>query len=167
MDYYRTITSPLGDILLASDGRALTGLWFADSMTCPKNVGSGMQETQLPVFEQTEEWLHIYFSGQEPRFRPDLSPRGSPFRMRVWSLLEAVPYGTTSTYGEVARTLTEQMHISRMSAQAVGNAVKHNPISLIIPCHRIIGSDGSLTGYAGGIERKRALLALEHALKGE
>jgi methylated-DNA-[protein]-cysteine S-methyltransferase len=167
MDCYRTITSPLGDILLASDGSALTGLWFADSVTCPKNAGSGMQETELPVFEQTEEWLRIYFSGQDPRFRPDLAPHGSPFRMRVWSLLEELPYGTTSTYGELARTLADRMHISRMSAQAVGNAVKHNPISLIIPCHRIIGSDGSLTGYAGGIERKRALLALEHALKSE
>ena len=167
MDYYRTITSPLGDILLASDGSALTGLWFADSVTCPKNAGSGMQETELPVFEQTEEWLRIYFSGQDPRFRPKLSPHGTPFQMRVWSLLEAVPYGTTSTYGELSRTLAQQMNRSRMSAQAVGNAVKHNPISLILPCHRIIGSDGSLTGYAGGIERKRALLALEHALTTE
>ena len=167
MNYYRTITSPLGDILLASDGSTLTGLWFADSVTCPKNAGSGMQETELPVFEQTEEWLRIYFSGQDPRFRPNLLPHGTPFQMRVWSLLEAVPYGTTSTYGELARTLADRMYISRMSAQAVGNAVKHNPISLIIPCHRIIGSDGSLTGYAGGIERKRTLLALEHALKSE
>lgn len=167
MDYYRTITSPLGDILLASDGSALTGLWFADSVACPKNVGSGMQETELPVFEQTEEWLRFYFSGQDPRFRPKLSPHGTPFQMRVWSLLEAVPYGTTSTYGELSRILAQQMNRSRMSAQAVGNAVKHNPISLIIPCHRIIGSDGSLTGYAGGIERKRALLALEHALTKE
>ena len=167
MDYYRTITSPLGDILLASDGSALTGLWFADSVTCPENADSGMQETELPVFEQTEEWLRIYFSGQDPRFRPKLSPHGTPFQMRVWSLLEAVPYGTTSTYGELSRKLAQQMNRSRMSAQAVGNAVKHNPISLIIPCHRIIGSDGSLTGYAGGIERKRALLALEHALKSE
>ena len=167
MNYYRTITSPLGDILLAADGSALTGLWFADSVTCPKNAGSGMQETELPVFEQTEEWLRIYFSGQDPRFRPKLSPHGTPFQMRVWSLLEAVPYGTTSTYGELSRILAQQMNRSRMSAQAVGNAVKHIPISLILPCHRIIGSDGSLTGYAGGIERKRALLALEHALKSE
>ena len=167
MNYYRTITSPLGDILLASDGSALTGLWFADSVTCPENADSGMQETELPVFEQTEEWLRIYFSGQDPHFRPKLSPHGTPFQMRVWSLLEAVPYGTTSTYGELSRILAQQMNRSRMSAQAVGNAVKHNPISLILPCHRIIGSDGSLTGYAGGIERKRTLLALEHALKTE
>jgi len=167
MDYYRTITSPLGDILLASDGSALTGLWFADSVTCPKTADSGMQEKPLPVFEQTEEWLRIYFSGQDPRFRPKLSPHGTPFQMRVWSLLEAVPYGTTSTYSVLSRILAQQMNRSRMSAQAVGNAVKHNPISLILPCHRIIGSDGSLTGYAGGIERKRTLLALEHALKTE
>ena len=167
MDYYRTITSPLGDILLASDGSALTGLWFADSVTCPENADSGMQETELPVFEQTEEWLRIYFSGQDPHFRPKLSPHGTPFQMRVWSLLEAVPYGTTSTYSVLSRILAQQMNRSRMSAQAVGNAVKHNPISLILPCHRIIGSDGSLTGYAGGIERKRTLLALEHALKTE
>ena len=105
MDYYRTIASPLGDILLASDGSALTGLWFADSVTCPKNAGSGMQETELPVFEQTEEWLRIYFSGQDPRFRPKLSPHGTPFQMRVWSLLEAVPYGTTSTYSVLSRIL--------------------------------------------------------------
>ena len=165
MDYYRTITSPLGDILLASDGSALTGLWFADSVTCPKTADSGMQEKPLPVFEQTEEWLRIYFSGQDPRFKPELAPHGSPFRMRVWSLLEEVPYGTTSTYGRLAHILAEERNLSRMSAQAVGNAIKHNPISLIIPCHRIIGTDGSLIGYAGGIERKRALLVLEHALK--
>ena len=164
MDYYCTISSPLGDILLASDGTALTGLWFTDSVTCPKNAGSGMQETELPVFEQTEEWLRIYFSGRKPDFRPPLFLHGTPFRTAVWQILETVPYGTTMSYGELACKTAERLGVSRMSAQAVGNAVKHNPISLIIPCHRIIGADGSLTGYAGGIERKRFLLELEHAL---
>lgn len=155
-DYIAYYSSPLGNMTLASDGTALTGLWFdgqrhfADTL---KEVHT--LNADLPVFDQTCQWLDIYFSGKEPTFTPPLLIRGSTFRKQVWQLLLEIPYGRTMTYGEIARKL------QCMSAQAVGGAVGHNPISIIIPCHRVIGSDGSLTGYAGGVELKASLLKLE------
>ncbi len=155
-DYIAHYSSPLGSMTLASDGTALTGLWFNGQ----KYFADTLKEVQtlnpnLPVFDLTRQWLDIYFSGKEPTFTPPLLLQGSPFRKQVWQLLLEIPYGRTMTYGELARKLQCK------SAQAVGGAVGHNPISIIIPCHRVIGADGSLTGYAGGVERKASLLKLE------
>ena len=167
MTYTSDYPSPLGAITLASDGQSLTGLWFDGQ----KYFGSTLQgetlmaQPDLHIFRQTRLWLDIYFGGEEPRFTPQLRLQTSPFRRLVWQALLSIPYGQTRTYADIARIVAPQMGLATMSAQAVGGAVGHNPISIIIPCHRIVGSDGSLTGYAGGIDRKQKLLLLEHAFK--
>ena len=117
---------------------------------------------ELPVFEETRRWLDAYFRGEKPDFTPPLSVETTPFRRAVWELLLTIPYGQTMTYGEIAAEIARRRGLSGMSAQAVGGAVGRNPISLIIPCHRVVGTGGSLTGYAGGIEKKVKLLELEH-----
>ncbi len=155
--------SPLGLITLAGEGEALTGLWFEGQKYFAQGLGNGWKEKELPVFKQARRWLDIYFGGQAPSFTPPLSPQGSFFRKAVWQILLRIPYGSTVTYGEIARMLEKENAFPRVSARAVGGAVGHNPISLIIPCHRVLGSDGSLTGYGGGLERKAALLRLEGA----
>lgn len=149
--------SPLGPILLAADETGLTGLWFEAQKYFPSFLGVEYQEKETPVLTETVRWLDVYFSGKDPDILPPLHPQGSPFRQAVWSILLTIPRGQTMTYGEIARRLG--VH----SAQAVGGAVGHNPISILIPCHRVVGSDGSLTGYAGGVERKARLLQLEGA----
>lgn len=149
--------SPLGPILLAADETGLTGLWFKAQKYFPSFSGVEYQEKETPVLTETVRWLDVYFSGKDPGFLPPLHPQGSPFRQTVWNILLTIPRGQTMTYGEIARRLG--VH----SAQAVGGAVGHNPISILIPCHRVVGSDGSLTGYAGGVERKARLLQLEGA----
>ena len=155
--------SPLGGITLASDGIALTGLWFDGQKYFPHRLLSECRETELAVFEQTVEWLDIYFSGKAPDFTPPLSLQATPFRKAVCEIMLTIPYGQTMTYGEIAAVIAEQRGSAHMYAQAVGGAVGHNPISLIVPCHRVVGSDGSLTGYAGGLDRKAELLKLEKA----
>ena len=154
-------TSPLGGITLAGSGGSLTGLWFDGQRYFPHKLISESTGAELPVFTQTCRWLDIYFSGKEPDFTPSISLRTTAFRKAVYDILLTIPYGHTMTYGEIACMLAEMQGIGRMSAQAVGGAVGHNPISIIIPCHRVVGADGSLTGYAGGIDRKISLLALE------
>lgn len=149
--------SPLGPILLAADETGLTGLWFEAQKYFPSFSGVEYQEKETPVLTETVRWLDVYFSGKDPGFLPPLHPQGSPFRQTVWNILLTIPRGQTMTYGEIARRLGVR------SAQAVGGAVGHNPISILIPCHRVVGSDGSLTGYAGGVERKARLLQLEGA----
>ena len=149
--------SPLGPILLAADETGLTGLWFEAQKYFPSFSGVEYQEKETPVLTETVRWLDVYFSGKDPGFLPPLHPQGSPFRQTVWDILLTIPRGQTMTYGEIARRLG--VH----SAQAVGGAVGHNPISILIPCHRVVGSDGSLTGYAGGFDRKTRLLQLEGA----
>ena len=149
--------SPLGPILLAADETGLTGLWFEGQKYFPSFSGVDYQEKETPVLTETARWLDVYFSGKDPGFLPPLHPQGSPFRQTVWDILLTIPRGQTMTYGEIARRLGVR------SAQAVGGAVGHNPISILIPCHRVVGSDGSLTGYAGGVERKTRLLQLEGA----
>ena len=149
--------SPLGPILLAADETGLTGLWFEGQKYFPSFLGVDYQEKETPVLTETARWLDVYFSGKDPGFLPPLHPQGSPFRQTVWDILLTIPRGQTITYGEIARRLG--VH----SAQAVGGAVGHNPISILIPCHRVVGSDGSLTGYAGGLDRKTRLLQLEGA----
>jgi len=148
------IPSPLGEILLTAEGDALTGVWFTDGKYTPAIKEAGSRET--PALALGKRWLEIYFSGQEPDFLPPLRLTGTPFQEAVWALLLKIPYGQTVTYGELAARLGK-----KMSAQAVGGAVGKNPISIIVPCHRVIGADGSLTGYAGGLDRKRFLLELE------
>ena len=118
-------------------------------------------ENPPQVFAQTQQWLEVYFSGKAPDFTPPIALSSTPFRMAVWEILRSIPYGQTMTYGQIARILADRSGLPKMSAQAVGNAVGRNPISLIVPCHRVIGANGSLTGYAGGLERKAYLLALE------
>ena len=153
--------SPLGDLLLATDEEGLTGLWFVGQ----KHYANGLPDESIwqetKILTETRRWLDIYFSGEEPKFTPPLHPVGTAFRQAVWKILLQIPYGQAVTYGEIAQQFAAEQGISTMSAQAVGGAVGHNKISIIIPCHRVIGADGSLTGYAGGIDKKIALLRLE------
>ena len=163
MEYIHHYASPLGGITAASDGQALTGLWFDGQKYFAQGLDPEHEEKMLPVFEQTDSWLDIYFSGKDPGFTPPLSMKTTPHRRAVWKILLTIPYGHTMTYGEIAAAIAEQKGLPGMSAQAVGGAVGHNAISLIIPCHRVVGSNGSLTGYAGGLDKKQKLLALEKA----
>lgn len=157
MIYSYVYNSVLGNITLASDGNALTGLWFDGQKYFGATLPQEHKPARLPVFEDTARWLDVYFSGKIPDFTPPISFAASPFRREVWQILLSIPYGKTMTYGEIAGRM------GVMSAQAVGGAVGHNPISIIIPCHRVVGTNGSLTGYAGGIDRKTKLLELEGA----
>ena len=162
MLYIQRYRSPLGEILMAADDAGLVGLWFAGQ----KHFAPGLtqaREQETPVLAAAGRWLDLYFAGRRPHFIPPLHLTGTEFRMAVWSLLQKIPYGEVTTYGELARQLAQRLEVPHMSAQAVGGAVGHNPISLIVPCHRVIGADGSLTGYAGGVEKKRFLLELEGA----
>ena len=161
MDYTEHYDSPLGGITLACDGEALTGLWFDDPKRHPVEPDRPAEAGVLPVLEDTKRWLDLYFNGRDPGFTPKLKIQGTAFRKTVWEILLTIPYGKTVTYGEVAERAARQMHLPRMSAQAVGGAVGHNAIALIIPCHRVIGANGALTGYAAGLERKKMLLEME------
>ena len=161
MDFTHHYNSPLGGITIAGSGDALTGLWFDGQKYFAATLGREQEEKTLPVFEQADRWLDLYFSGAVPDFLPPLSIKTTEFRKAVWEILLTIPYGETRTYKEIAQLVAKQRGLSQMSAQAVGGAVGHNPISLMIPCHRVIGADGSLTGYAGGIEKKIWLLWME------
>ena len=161
MEYIHHYDSPLGGITMASDGKALTGLWFDGQKYFGNGLDKDVRKDILPVFDQTVQWLNIYFSGKAPGFTPPLNMKTTPFRKSVWEILLTISFGKTMTYGEIANRIARQNGLSRMSAQAVGGAVGHNAISLIIPCHRVVGANGSLTGYAGGIDKKAKLLALE------
>lgn len=160
MDYTRHFDSPLGGITLASDGDCLIGLWFDGQAHFGATLSPAHEERPLPVFDQAARWLDIYFSGGVPDFTPPLRLRGSAFRRTVWALLMEIPYGRTVAYGALAAAAA-RLDRSTMSARAVGGAVARNPVSLIIPCHRVVGADGSLTGYAGGTDKKLRLLKLE------
>ncbi len=162
-NYIYHYDSPVGQLTLASDGESITGLWLAEQKYFAKGLDASCKEQSLPVFERAADWLDLYFKGKRPTLAVPLQPSGSAFRLAVWQLLREIPYGEVTTYGDIAR------HISAAtgriaSARAVGGAVGHNPISILIPCHRVIGANGSLTGYAGGIENKIKLLELEKAL---
>lgn len=161
MIYLKKYSSSLGDITLASDGEALIGLWFDGQKYFQSTINEPTKEAELPIFDETVKWLDCYFSGKAPDFLPSLRPRGTEFRQAVWKILLSIPYGKTMTYGQIAAKIAESSGLKTMSAQAVGGAVGHNPISIIIPCHRVVGTSGSLTGYAGGIDKKIALLEME------
>ncbi len=165
MQYTDKYESPLGSILLAADDKGLTGLWFKGQKYFALSLDKENEEKELPVFGQARRWLDIYFSGQEPDFKITLHLTGSEFQNEVWEILCQIPYGHTTTYGDIARQFAGKRGLATMSAQAVGNAVAHNPISIIVPCHRVVGGNGSLTGYAGGIDRKIVLLKLEKGYK--
>ena len=164
MDYIWHYDSPLGVLSLESDGTALTGIRF-DRQGHPADASErACEEKWLPVFDETCRWLDIYFSGKAPDFTPKLKVHASPFQERVWKILLTIPFGGTMTYGQVAAILAQEKGLKRMSAQAVGGAVGRNPIPLIIPCHRVIGTAGRLVGYTPGLDKKTFLLRLEHSL---
>lgn len=148
-------------MLLAADDLGLTGLWFEGQKYFALHPDKENGKKRLPVFERAVRWLDIYFSGHEPDFNLPLHFTGSEFQNEVWEMLCEIPYGHTTTYGDIAKRLAKKKGIERMSAQAVGGAVARNKISIIVPCHRVIGANGNLTGYAGGIDKKIALLKLE------
>ena len=162
MIFIQHYDSPLGGILLAADETGLTGLWFDGQKFFARDLPAECVEQNTPALSEVKRWLDIYFTGKEPDFMPPLHPIGSAFRRSVWDILLRIPYGQTTTYGEIARQLAEKQGRPRIAAQAVGGAVGHNKISIIIPCHRVVGTNGSLTGYAGGIDKKVKLLEWEH-----
>lgn len=164
MRYVSHYQSPLGGILLAGDAGGLTGLWFEGQKYFARHLDRDHEERELPLFETVKHWLDLYFSGREPGFTPPLHLLGTAFQREVWTLLTAIPYGQTASYGSLAAGLAAKRGLSHMSARAVGGAVGRNPVSIIVPCHRAVGAGGKLTGYAGGLNRKRALLVLEGAL---
>lgn len=161
MLYYKKIASPLGELTLRSDGEVLTGLWFENDKHYGNKDIAGAVEAELPVFELAEKWLAEYFFEKEPEIQVPLKFLGSTFQQLVWTQLQKIPYGQFITYGDIAKAVAEAKGIKQLSAQAVGGAVGHNPLCIIVPCHRVIGKNGSLTGYAGGIWRKVQLLKLE------
>lgn len=163
MQYTTTYQSPAGEILLAADDIGLTGLWFEGEKYYALSLDKEHEEKEIPVFVEVKRWLDIYFAGREPDFMPPIHMIGTPLQLEVWELLRKIPYGKTTTYGELAKQIAKQRGLERMSAQAVGFAVGRNEISLIVPCHRVVGTNGSLTGYAGGIDKKMAFLKLEGA----
>ena len=162
MLYTSHYTSPLGGMTLVSDGTALVGLYFDGQKYAAEGLDATRTQKNLPIFEEARRWLDVYFSGRKPDFMPALAPHGTAFQQSVWEILRTIPYGQTVTYGAIARRI-EQNTGCRMSAQAVGGAVGRNPISILIPCHRVVGTNGSLTGYAGGIDKKERLLQWEGA----
>lgn len=163
MTYTQTYSSPLGELLLSADDMGLSGLWFAGQRYFARTLPPGAVSRETPVLTASKRWLDCYFSGARPDFLPPLHLIGTDFQQAVWNLLLEIPYGQTVTYGALARTLARQLGKPAMSAQAVGATVGRNPVSIIVPCHRVVGADGNLTGYAGGVERKLQLLQLEGA----
>ncbi len=161
MQYTSWYASMLGKILLAADDIGLTGVWFEGQKYFPLHLDKESQEKEIPLFQKAKQWLDIYFSGKDPGFPVPLHFTGTDFQKEVWEILCTIPYGQTTTYGQIAKQLAQKRGLSHMSAQAVGGAVGHNEISILVPCHRVVGTNGSLTGYAGGLEKKIQLLRLE------
>ena len=163
-EFYKTeYNSPIGRLFLVSDGKNLTGLYIEGQkyFNCPPYA---IKKDNLEIFSRAKLWLEEYFKGKNPAVSLPLAPFGSEFQKEVWKILQKIPYGKTATYGKIADKIAKKRGVLKMSAQAVGGAVGHNPISIIIPCHRVLGKNGALTGYAGGIENKTKLLELEGVL---
>ncbi|MDR1686691.1 MAG: methylated-DNA--[protein]-cysteine S-methyltransferase [Desulfovibrio sp.] len=161
MIYVDELKTPLGLTTACVEDDALTGFWFIGQKYYPAKTGNWIQKPDHPVFTRLKAWLDNYFAGCNPNHDFVLNPQGTAFQKKVWAILLEIPYGKLTTYGAVAGRLAAQKGSASMSAQAVGGAVGHNPVSLLIPCHRVVGADGSLTGYAGGLDKKAALLRLE------
>ena len=163
MYYATTYPSPVGMLTLACDGTNLAGLWLEGQKYHGDTVpGKVVEKNDMAIFDATKKWLDQYFAGSRPAISElPLAPIGGTFRQGVWNILCEIPYGEVVTYGEIAKKMAVKMHKESMSSQAVGGAVGHNPISIVIPCHRVVGSNGSLTGYAGGVATKIKLLQLE------
>lgn len=163
MTYKTQYESPLGELVLVSNETHLLGVWFINQVYFHTElVTKAIKAPKTPVLVDTVQWLDRYFAGQHPSPKQlTLCPAGTSFRQAVWHILCDIPYGETITYGEIAKKIAKQLGRERMSAQAIGGAVGHNPISIVIPCHRVVGADGSLTGYAGGVEKKKWLLEWE------
>ena len=164
MDHVSHLTSPLGNITLTADDLGLTGLWFDDQKYFGRTLSPDARETpDLPFFRLAAQWLDCFFAGHDPGFTPPLHMKTTPFRKRVWTLLLDIPWGQTRSYGQIAAAVASAYGIPRVSPRAVGGAAAHNDICLIVPCHRVLAASGALTGYAGGLDRKARLLALEAA----
>ena len=162
--YTHNYQSPLGEIVIASDDTAITGLWLVGQRHFDIEVEGCITDKDLPIFDEVSRWLDIYFTGNNPGEIPAVRMNGTPFQLEVWQILQAVPYGKLITYREIAELIAKKRGITKMSARAVGNAIGRNPISILVPCHRVVGSNGKLTGYASGIEKKIKLLKLENIL---
>lgn len=158
---YINVKTPLGEMTASAEENALTGLWFVGQKYYPSDKGTWDYEPEHPIFIKLHQWLEDYFNGRKDSPLPNLAPKGTDFQKAVWEILLEIPYGHVTTYGEIAKKIATSRGLYSMSAQAVGGAVGHNPISILIPCHRVVGANGSLTGYAGGLERKKALLHIE------
>ena len=159
--FERIMQTPLGEVRLRSDGESLTGLWFVGQVNDVKDNRDIEIKDDLPIFKQVETWLESYFSGEETPITIPLQPKGTIFQERVWKILKEIPYGETMTYGDIAQRIAKEKGVATYSAQAVGQAVGKNPISILIPCHRVLGRNGALIGYAGGVHRKEQLLRIE------
>ena len=159
MQFYSRYESPFGEITIAADEEGIIGLWFKDQKYFGRGLSKDAIEQETDVILEAKKWLDTYFAGKKPDFMPKLHMVGTEFQLAVWKALQAIPYGSTTTYGELAKQVKTES--GAVSPRAVGSAVGHNPILLFVPCHRVIGKDGQLTGYAAGVERKKALLALE------
>lgn len=161
MVYYDFYSSPLGNVTLESDGENLTGLYIDGQRQVNNDYHKTAKRETLPIFSQTVKWLDEYFDGKTPDFTPEIKLVGMPFQKSVWEKLLTIPYGKTVTYGDIARQIAKEKGLPKMSSQAVGGAVGSNPVSIIVPCHRVIGANGNLTGYAGGVDKKIQLLSIE------
>ena len=160
---YTNLNSPLGELTASAEDNGITGLWFVGQKYYPQDMKAWVYEPDHPAFIKVNQWLLDYFEGKRDLPLLNLEPRGTVFQKAVWDILLQIPYGSITTYGEIAKKIAETKGLNSMSAQAVGGAVGHNPVSILIPCHRVVGANGSLTGYAGGLDRKTALLQLEQA----
>ena len=163
MKYRSKYLSPIGKILLTADNAGLTGLWFETGKPFGPKTSPEYVAAEIPLFIEVKRWLDLYFSGQEPNFMPQMHVEGSPFQKIVWEMLQRIPYGTTVTYGALAEEAAGRLGRKKISARAIGGAVGRNKIAILIPCHRVVGSRGCLTGYSGGLDKKIYLLTLEGA----
>lgn len=167
MHYTSIYHSPVGEIFLAADEVGVVGLWFKDAKYYAYCLDKENEPRETPVLKELKRWLDLYFKGIEPDFTPPIHMIGTPFQLEVWNILKEIPYGKTTTYKEIADKIAKNRGAERMSAQAVGTAVGKNNISLLVPCHRVVGTNNSLAGYAGGIDRKMYFLKLEGSYKEE
>lgn len=167
MHYTSIYQSPVGEILLAADDIGVVGVWFKNEKYFAYCLDKENEPKETPIITELKQWLDVYFSGKKADFEPPVHMIGTPFQIEVWTILHQIPYGTTTTYSEIANQIAKNRGLERMSAQAVGTAVGKNNINLIVPCHRVVGTNNSLAGYAGGIDKKIAFLKLEGAYKEE